>query len=76
MSFKNKNLSVLAYANGFTMWLYQTDDTVNNVLEDDYFKDGADCLRVGDMIIIVSKKRVGFIKFVICNDPILLSSSN
>ena len=26
MAFKNKNMSVIAYANGWTLWLYQTQD--------------------------------------------------
>lgn len=46
-----KNLSVLAYANGFTLWHYVTTDTADHVGAGDYFKRASDMLRVGDMII-------------------------
>jgi len=44
------DLSVLAYANGFTLWHYITIDTVSDVRTHDYFS----CrymLHVGDMIM-------------------------
>lgn len=50
MSYDPKNLSVLAYANGFTLWHYATSDTT--VLSPaGYFNDAADMLRKGDVII-------------------------
>lgn len=50
MAFKSKDLSVLAYANGFTLWHYTTEDTAATVDSADYFNDAADMLRVGDML--------------------------
>jgi len=50
MAFKSKDLSVLAYANGFTLWHYTTTDTAATVDSADYFNDAADMLRVGDML--------------------------
>lgn len=49
MSFTPSDLSVLAYANNFTLWHYTTtDDAVTGV---DYFNKASDMLRVGDLII-------------------------
>jgi hypothetical protein len=51
MAYNAKNLSVLAYANGFTLWHYGTTDTAATVDTAGYFDTAADMLRVGDMII-------------------------
>lgn len=50
MAFQAKDLSVIAYANGFTLWHYTTVDTAAEVDSADYFNDAADMLRVGDML--------------------------
>jgi hypothetical protein len=44
-----KDLSVLAYANSFTLWHYTTVDSA--VTGTGYFNNAADMLRVGDLII-------------------------
>lgn len=51
MAYNAKNLSVLAYANGFTLWHYGTTDTAAVVDTAGYFDRAADMLRAGDMII-------------------------
>ncbi len=51
MSFKTKDLSVLAYANGFTLWHYTSTDAAATVDTSGYFNAAADMLRVGDMIM-------------------------
>ncbi|MBI1243607.1 MAG: hypothetical protein GC202_01250 [Alphaproteobacteria bacterium] len=51
MAFELKNLSVLAYANGFTLWHYTTPDAAANVDDAGYFNSAADMLRAGDMIL-------------------------
>ena len=51
MSYQSKDLSVLAYANGFTLWHYTTADLDTLVDDGGYFDDAADMLRVGDMIM-------------------------
>lgn len=51
MAFQSKDLSVLAYANGFTLWHYATPDTAAEVTAGNYFDVAADMMRVGDMII-------------------------
>jgi hypothetical protein len=51
MAFAARNLSVLSYANGFTLWHYTTPDTNVTVTAANYFNGGADMLRKGDMIV-------------------------
>ncbi len=49
MSYNSNNLSVLAYANNFTLWHYTTTDA--SVTGAGYFNSAADMLRVNDLII-------------------------
>lgn len=51
MAFKSQDLSVIAYANGFTLWHYTTPDLATDVDTAGYFNDAATMLRVGDMIL-------------------------
>ncbi len=51
MAFSSKDLSVLAYANGFTLWHYTTTDLATDVDTSGYFNDATDMVRVGDMIL-------------------------
>lgn len=52
MSYNSKNFSVMAYANGFTLWNYSTPDAMSVVKTVGYFKDIAPFARVGDMIMV------------------------
>lgn len=52
MAYSSKNLSVIAYANGFTLWHYATTDTASETAAANYFDDAADLLRVGDFLLI------------------------
>jgi len=52
MSFDAAQLSVLAYANGFTHWHYRTPDALDHVLLPDYFAPAAEMLRPGDQITL------------------------
>lgn len=52
MAYDPKNLSVLAYANGFTLWHYRTTDQLCDVLAPGYFAPARDMLRVDDRIMI------------------------
>ena len=54
MSFMNKNFSVMAYANGFTLWNYSTSDTLATIKGANYFNDTAPFVRAGDMILAVT----------------------
>jgi S-adenosylmethionine:tRNA-ribosyltransferase-isomerase (queuine synthetase) len=51
MAYSARNLSVLSYANGFTLWHYTTPDATGTVTGSNYFNDAADLLRKGDLIL-------------------------
>lgn len=52
MSYNSKNFSVLAYANGFTLWSYSSEDALTNVKTAGYFNEIAPFARPGDMILV------------------------
>ncbi len=53
MSFAVRNLSVLAYANGFTLWHYKTGgDAMPSVQSPGYFDEAVDMLSSGDMLLV------------------------
>lgn len=52
MSLNTKNLSVMAYANGFTLWSYSTADALTAVKAAGYFNNAAPFVRPGDMILV------------------------
>ena len=48
-----RNLSVLAYAQGFTLWHYNAPTRrMDEVCADDYFDDLRDMLADGDMLMV------------------------
>jgi hypothetical protein len=51
MAFDIKDLSVMAYANGFTLWHYRTGDGVGDLDTSGYFNEAGDLLREGDLVI-------------------------
>jgi hypothetical protein len=52
MAFAIRNLSVLAYANGFTLWHYKSGkDTLEDIAAANYMADAADMLTAGDMVM-------------------------
>ncbi len=53
MAFAIRNLSVLAYANGFTLWHYKAGaERLPSVVAPDFFADAADMLTPGDLLMI------------------------
>jgi hypothetical protein len=53
MAFTLRNLSVLAYANGFTLWHYKAgNDNFIQAMGPGYFQDAADLLSEGDMVML------------------------
>jgi hypothetical protein len=53
MAFAIRNLTVLAYANGFTLWHYKSGvvDKLDAVSAVNYFGDAHDMLSPGDLIM-------------------------
>lgn len=56
MAFENDDLNVLAYANGFTLWGYVSNDDMADIFSKDYFSAVKQELRCGDIIIVSSKR--------------------
>ena len=52
MALNSRNLSALAYANGFTLWHYKTVDTAAVVDAAGYFNEAKDIFHVGDMVLV------------------------
>jgi hypothetical protein len=54
MAFSIRNLSVLAYANGFTLWHYKgaPSDSIEAVTSRGFFEQAADMLAGGDIVMI------------------------
>lgn len=68
MAFAIRNLSVLAYAQGFTLWHYKAGaDRLEDVARPEFLADAADMLAAGDMLMI-SAADGGRIAFVNTSD--------
>ena len=52
MAFQNKNLSVIAYANGFTLWHYSANETLTAITTAGYFDGVKTLMNTGDIVII------------------------
>jgi hypothetical protein len=53
MAFAVRNLSVLAYANGFTLWHYKAGSaTMAEAGEADFFTPASDLLNAGDILLL------------------------
>lgn len=49
MSLQLADLSVLAYANNFTLWHYKTEDS--SIASSDYFNNAAEMMNENDIIV-------------------------
>lgn len=65
MSFAIRNLSVLAYANGFTLWHYRTPGRVIDTVDVNYFAKASDMLTVGDIVMVSGPE--GALQLVVSN---------
>lgn len=52
MAFQNKNLSVIAYANGFTLWHYAAPESISTITASGYFDSVKTLMNTGDIVII------------------------
>ena len=68
MAFANKNLSVIAYANGFTLWHYAENAALATIISDGYFNDVKNLMNIGDIILINANDNTA-IRRVIATSP-------
>ena len=73
MAFQNKNLSVIAYANGFTLWHYAASETMATIGASGYFDDVKTLMNTGDMVIINASDATS-IKTVTVGDSITVGA--
>jgi hypothetical protein len=60
MAFKHKNFNVIAYANGFTLWHYSSnEETLEEIEQDNYFGIAYTLMNNGDIIIVAGKTGTG-----------------
>ena len=59
MAYATENLNVIAYANGFTLWNYVSEDKLSEICSKNYFAAADNDLKSGD-IILVSRKSAFF----------------
>lgn len=77
MAFRSKNMSVIAYANGFTLWHYATnDDSFTDICSIGYFNDMITLVNTGDIVIINAENDTGMRKISIENGTVLLEPLN
>lgn len=50
MAYNLKGFSVLNYASGFTHWVYQTEDSLQEVTQRGYFNETYHFIRTGDFV--------------------------
>ncbi len=56
MALALRNLSVLCYSNGFTLWNFKTaKDSLDSISRSGYFNAASDMLSVEDIIVVVGK---------------------
>lgn len=58
MAFNKRYLSTIAYVNGWTMWNYITQDTIEEVSSPEYFGNATMFMRTGDVFYIYAKDRM------------------
>lgn len=70
MAFQNKNLSVIAYANGFTLWHYAANETLATITASGYFDNVKSLVNTGDVIIINASDDTVIYKISVANSVV------
>lgn len=78
MAFKNRNFSVLAYANGFTLWHYSTnEDTLEQICDKSYWANGvASLANTGDIMIVNASDGTAIRRVVLTDGSMELTQLN
>lgn len=73
MSFRAQDLSVMAYANGFTHWHYRTTDSLGDLVDrPGYFAAAGEMLRPGDQLTVnlIGPDAIGLATLVVAAIPL------
>lgn len=69
MAFKNRNINVIAYANGFILWHYSSnEETLAEIVADGFFNPVSTLCAVGDTIIINGTDTTGIRRIISIDD--------
>lgn len=68
MAFQNKNLSVIAYANGFTLWHYAANETMATITASGYFNGVKTLMNTGDVVIINASDNTSIKKITVAEN--------
>ncbi len=75
MAFTLRNLSVLAYAQGFTLWHYKASgDRLGDIGESGYFNAASDMLTGGDMMMVSSPHGGRMLCVASCAESVLTAA--
>ena len=75
MAFSLNDLSVLAYAQGFTLWCYRASaQSIAAVGERGFFDAASDLLAVGDMLMVSSSAGGRMLCVASCRDGVLTAA--
>ncbi|MBR4507361.1 MAG: hypothetical protein IKP24_02395 [Alphaproteobacteria bacterium] len=74
MAFQNKKLSVIAYANGFTLWHYAADETLTAISASGYFNNVATLMNTGDIIIINASDGTSIMTIAVASDTVTVDA--
>jgi hypothetical protein len=53
--FAMRNLSVLNYAQGFTLWVYKHSEDISQILQPGFFNSASDMMATGDVLMISAR---------------------
>ena len=76
MAFENKNVSVIAYANGFTLWHYKSNDAIETICNPGYFERIKTLANTGDIVIVNGKNGTCIKQMVLSEKEIKLQKLN
>jgi hypothetical protein len=74
MAFLNKNLSVIAYANGFTMWHYAGGETLSAISAGGYFDDASSLMNAGDVMIVNGSDSIAMKKITATSPAVTIAT--
>ena len=74
MAFQNKNLSVIAYANGFTLWHYAENVALATITASGYFDSVKSLMNNGDIVIINASDKTSIKSIAVSSGVITMTA--
>ncbi|MBP9999370.1 MAG: hypothetical protein KBT14_01595 [Proteobacteria bacterium] len=74
MAFQNKKLSVIAYANGFTLWHYAANETLATISASGYFNNVITLMNTGDIILINASDKTTIMAITVAENAVSVAA--